>query len=132
MNSQTPSLSLISSLQDQTTYSSDECLSQTNTHRCVPQLECTRTYGMEDLNNQKHGQTSILYLINRNSAELSHLQKVFTTFNNYPNKVVANIINTERTQTVTTLNEEDQPLKNNETHAPVCWTKRRIDDEENE
>ena len=86
-----------------------------HTHRCVPQLECTRTYGMEDLNNQKPGQTSILYLINRNSAELSHLQKVFTTFNNYPNKVVDNIINTERTQTVTTLNEEDQPLKNNET-----------------
>ena len=69
---------------------------------------------MKDLNNQKPGQTSILYLINRNSAELSHLKKVFTTFNNYPNKVVDNIINTERTQTVTTLNEEDQPLKNNE------------------
>ena len=52
----------------------------------------------------------------------------------YPNKVVDNIINTERTQTVTTLNEEDQPLKNNETvtHAPVCCTKRRIEDEENE
>ena len=47
--------------------------------------------------------------------KLSHLQKVFTTFNNYPNKVVDNIINTERTQTVNTLNEEDQPLENNET-----------------
>ena len=39
------------------------------TNRCVPQLEYTHTYSMKDLNNQKPGQTSILYLINRNSAE---------------------------------------------------------------
>ena len=130
MDSQPPSLSLMSSLQDQTTVLFRRVF---NANRCVPQLECTRTYGMEDLNNQKPGRAfSISSTETALSHELSHLQKVFTTFNNYPNKVVANIINTERTQTVTTLNEEDQPLKNNETHAPVCWTKRRIDDEENE
>ena len=38
------------------------------------------------------------------SQKLSNLQKVFTTFNNYPNKVVDNIINTERTQTAPAYN----------------------------
>ena len=60
------------------------------------------------------------------------MQNFFATINNYLNKVVSKIIETERIQTVITLNKKDQPLKNNETHAPVCWTKRRIDDEENE
>ena len=71
---------------------------------------------MEDLNNQKPGQTSISISSTETALnhKLSHLQKVFTTFNNYQNKVVDNTINTERTQTVTTLNEEDQTLENNE------------------
>ena len=43
------------------------------------------------------------------------MQNFFATINNYLNKVVSNIIVTERIQTVITLNKKDQPLKNNET-----------------
>ena len=43
------------------------------------------------------------------------MQNFFATINNYLNKVVSKIIETERIQTVITLNKKDQPLKNNET-----------------
>ena len=118
MNSQTPSLSLMSSLKDQTTVLFRQVfIANKRTPMCT-------SIGMHTHLRHGRSQQSEAW---SNDHSLSHQQKqrwvtsyptckkYSSTFNNYPNKAVDNIINTERTQTVTTLNEEDQPLKNNET-----------------
>ena len=93
-------------------YSSDECLSQTNNLNW--NAHAPTEWKISTIRSLVKRAFSISSTETALSHELSHLQKVFTTFNNYSNKVVNNIINTVRTQTVTTLNEEDQPLKSKE------------------